>query len=334
VRRSARSAAADDGSTAGVVPANDPVLVADKLGRYYGQVVGLNELTTEIQGGIVGLVGPNGAGKSTLLKLIAGEIRPSRGSIRVLGVDPFANRELYRRLGFCPQQDALYGDLTGFQIVRLLLRLAGFARVEAGARAEHALERLNMTAHMHRRTGGYSKGMRQRVRIAQSIAHDPWFLVLDEPMTGLDPLGRREVIELLRELGKNGTNILLSSHVLHEVESLTPEILLLHRGRLLAKGALPEVRALLSKHPRRIELRAARSRELARALIECDEVLSVRLDGAESANGRAAALSLETRDVESFYKKLTGIAAGGRFGITSVQSADASLEAVFDYLVQ
>ena len=307
------------------------VLVADKLGRYYGQVVGLNDLSTEIQGGVVGLVGPNGAGKSTLLKLLAGEIRPSRGTIRVLDVDPFANRELYRRLGFCPQQDALYEDLTGLDVVRLLLRLGGFAPREARERAELALERLSLTEVMRRRVGTYSKGMRQRVRIAQAIAHDPEFLVLDEPMTGLDPLGRREVLDLLRELGANGTHVLLSSHVLHEVENLTDEILLLHRGRLLAKGALRDVRALLSKHPRRVELRAARARDLACALMECEEVLSVRLDP-DGTNGLAG-VSLETRDVGAFQRRLTAIAARGRFGISSMHSADASLEAVFDYLV-
>ena len=307
------------------------VLVADKLGRYYGQVVGLNDLTTEIQGGVVGLVGPNGAGKSTLLKLLAGEIRPSRGTIRVLGVDPFANRELYRRIGFCPQQDALYEDLTGLDVVRLLLRLGGFGPRAARERAERALERLSLTAVMRRRVGTYSKGMRQRVRIAQAIAHEPEFLVLDEPMTGLDPLGRREVLELLRDLGVRGTHVLLSSHVLHEVENLTSEILLLHRGRLLAKGALRDVRALLSKHPRRVELRAARARDLACALMECEEVLSVRLDP-EATNGLPG-VSLETRDVGAFQRRLTTIAAHGRFGISSLHSADASLEAVFDYLV-
>ena len=302
------------------------VLVADQLGRYYGQVVGLNELTTEFPGGIVGLVGPNGAGKSTLLRLIVGEIRPSRGSIRVLGRDPFANRELYRRLGFCPQQDALYEDLTGFEVVRLLLRLGGFSPAESKVRAERALERLTLSERMHTRVRTYSKGMRQRVRIAQAIAHDPEFLVLDEPMTGLDPLGRREVLELLRKLGAAGTHVLFSSHILYEVEGLTAEIVLLHRGRLLAKGRLPEVRALLSKHPRRIELCARRARELARALIGCEEVVSVRL-------GLEQQLSIETKDAGAFQRRLTTLAASERFGLSALHSSDASLEAVFDYLV-
>lgn len=306
------------------------VLQCHELGRYYGQVVGLNELTTELPGGIVGLVGPNGAGKSTLLRLIVGEIQPSRGWIKVLGETPFGNRELYRKLGFCPQQDALYEDLTGYEIVRLLLRLGGFSPKESKERAERALERLSLTARMHHRVRTYSKGMRQRVRIAQSIAHEPAFLVLDEPMTGLDPLGRREILDLLRGLGASGTHVLFSSHILYEVEHLTAEILLIHRGRLLAKGRLPDVRELLSKHPRRVEIGARRARELARALIGLEEVVSVKVGRTGEADDR---LSVETRAVGPFFRRLNGIAAGERFGITALQSADASLEAVFDYLI-
>jgi ABC-2 type transport system ATP-binding protein len=306
------------------------VLAAEQLGRYYGQVVGLNELTAEFPPGIVGLVGPNGAGKSTLLRLIVGEIRPSRGSIRVLGQDPFANRELYRHIGFCPQQDALYEDMTGFEIVRLLLRLGGFPAAESKERAERALERLNLTQRMHTRVKTYSKGMRQRVRIAQSLAHDPQLLVLDEPMTGLDPLGRREVLELLRVLGNEGKHVLFSSHILYEVENLTAEIVLLHRGRLLAKGKLHEVRALLSRHPRRVEISARRARALAQALLAWDEVVSVRIGAIQGAEEQ---LAVETRDVGAFYRRLTERAGAERFGLTAVRSADASLEAVFDYLV-
>jgi len=305
------------------------LILCHELGRYYGQVVGLNELTTEITGGVIGLVGPNGAGKSTLLRLIVGEIRPSRGSIHVLGHVPFANRELYRRLGFCPQQDALYEDMTGYEVVRLLLRLGGFSAAESRSRAERALERLSLKDRMHQRVSTYSKGMRQRVRIAQSIAHDPEFLVLDEPMNGLDPLGRREVLDLLRELGTKGTHVLFSSHILHEVAQLTSEIVLIHRGRLLAKGLLPEVRDLLSRHPRRIELAARRARPLAQALIGCEEVLSVKVSRSSLGDG----LSVETSAAGPFFRRLNAIATTESFGIQALQSSDVSLEAVFDYLI-
>lgn len=306
------------------------VIEARELGRYYGQVAGLNELTAEFPSGIVGLVGPNGAGKSTLLRLIVGELSPSRGSIRVLGQDPFANRELYRRIGFCPQQDALYEDLSGFEIVRLLLRLGGFDAAESKRRAERALERLALAERMHHRVRTYSKGMRQRVRIAQAIAHDPELLVLDEPMTGLDPLGRREVLELLRELGAEGKHVLFSSHILYEVEHLTAEIVLIHRGRLLAKGRLREVRALLNRHPRKVELVARRARELARELVGWSEVLAVRLG---SQQGVEELVSVETRDVGTFWQRFTTLAAGESFGVSEARSQDASLEAVFDYLI-
>ncbi len=302
------------------------VLSADRLGRWYGQVVGLNELTVDVGAGVTGLVGPNGAGKSTFLKLIAGEIRPSRGTIRVLGEDPFANRRLYRRFGFCPQQDALYDDMSAFDLIRLLLTLSGFGRREAGERAETTLARVHLAGDMHRPVGGYSKGMRQRVKVAQSIAHGPELVVLDEPLTGLDPVSRRDVLALLRELGASGVHLILSSHVLHEVESLTENILLLHRGRLLAQGTVTDVRRLLSKHPRRVELKADRARALAREIIAYDEVTSVSVPSESS-------ISVETRDLDRFCARVTELAARTPYGIRSFESGDASLEAVFDYLV-
>jgi ABC-2 type transport system ATP-binding protein len=304
-----------------------PLLVAQDLARYYGPVVGLNDLSLSLQGGVIGLLGPNGAGKSTLLKLIAGEIRPSRGTIRVLGLDPFANREYFAQLGFCPQQDALYGEMSGLEFVTFLLRLSGFSRGDARERALDALERVKLTASMHRRTSGYSKGMRQRVKLAQAIAHGPRFLVVDEPMSGLDPVARREMIDLFNEVARDGVDILISSHVLHEIESLTSDVLLLHRGRLLAQGPVPEIRQLLSRHPRKIEMRARDARRLARMLMAVPEVSAARL----SSDGTG--LSLETTDVDKLFAELPRIAAEARAGIQSLEATDAGLEAVFDYLV-
>jgi ABC-2 type transport system ATP-binding protein len=303
------------------------VIEAVDLGRWYGQVVGLNDLSVRVGSGITGLLGPNGAGKSTFLKLIAGELRPSRGSVRVLGEIPFANRRLFRRLGFVPQQDALYDHLSGREMVRFLLRLSGYSHREADRRACETLARLGMKDAMDRRAEGYSKGMRQRVKLAQAIAHDPEVLVLDEPLSGLDPIGRRDIITRLQELSAAGTHVLVSSHVLHEVESLTSEILLLHRGRLLAQGTIADIRALLGQHPRRVELRARDPRGLARALIAIEDVLSIGLDDDE---GR---LTVETRDVDRFHRTLTALVAHGNFGVKSLKSVDASLDAVFDYLV-
>lgn len=303
------------------------LLSADQLGRWYGQVVGLSDLTLSLERGVTGLVGPNGAGKSTFLKLVAGEIRPSRGTLEVLGLAPFANAELFRRAGFCPQQEALYEDMTGLEVVRFLMRLHGFSAAEATRRANEALDRVGLGDARKRRVGGYSKGMRQRAKIAQAIAHGPELVVADEPFNGLDPVGRAEMTELFAQAGREGMSVLVSTHVLHEVEALTHEIVLFHRGRLLAQGPVGQVRQLLSRHPRRVELRAREPRRLARALVELDFVLSVRVG---PADGR---IDVETFELERFFEALTRIAAETRAGVTSLESHDASLEAVFDYLV-
>ena len=303
------------------------IVQAEGLGRWYGQVVGLGDLTVDIGPGITGLVGPNGAGKSTFMKLMVGELKPSRGTISVLGGPPFASRELYRRIGFCPQQDALYDHLTGRRFVSLLLELAGFPRREADERAVRAMERVQLTDVMDRRCGGYSKGMRQRTRLAQSIAHDPELLIVDEPLTGLDPLARAQTLALFRELAEEGKSVILSSHVLHEVQSLTEEIVLVHRGRLLARGTVAEVRRLLSRHPRKVEIRAREGRRLAGALLELPHVRKLEL-GTDDRD-----LVVETGDVDTFFRDLPALAAELGAGILSLESPDASLEAVFDYLV-
>lgn len=302
------------------------LIVADKVGCWYGQVVGLSELTLTIEGGITGLVGPNGAGKSTFLKLVAGELRPARGEIRVLGHAPFANREYFARVGFCPQQEAIWDDMTGLEAVVFLMRLHGYSPAEARRRGNVALDRVGLLDARTRRIGGYSKGMRQRTKIAQAIGHDPELVIADEPLNGLDPVGRAEIQRLFAELGAAGMNVIVSSHVLHEVEALTPSIVLFHRGRLLAQGPVGEIRKLLSRHPRRVEVRSRDSRRLAAALMGLEPVSSVRI----AEDGR---ISVETGDVERFFRELTALAPRERAGIRSVESHDANLEAVFDYLV-
>jgi len=304
------------------------LLVARDLSRWYGPVVGLVDVSLSLEGGIHGLLGPNGAGKSTFLKLVAGEIRPSRGSIEVLGLDPFANREHFAHSGFSPQQDALYGEMSGLAFVTFLVRLSGFPRREARARAARALDRVGLTAAMNRRTREYSRGMRQRVKIAQAIAHGPRLLVADEPLAGLDPVARREIADLVLELVREGVHVLVSSHVLHEIEALTSDVVLLHRGRVLAQGRVSEIRALLSRHPRKVELRARDGRRLARAVLELPGVLGLRISGDGTAVG------VDTSDLEGFLTALPAAAAAAQAGISSLETPDASLEAVFDYLVE
>ena len=267
------------------------------LGRWYGEVVGLSDLTVTIPPGITGLVGPNGAGKSTFMKCVVGELRPQRGGFASSGRTPSPTAPCTRRWGSCPQQDALYDQLTAHQFVEHLLRIGGAKRGDARVRAEEALERVHLQEAMHRRCGTFSKGMRQRVRIAQAIAHSPRFIVLDEPLTGLDPVARHQMRPLVTELADQGASLLISSHVLHELQGLTERIVLVHRGRLLAQGSVREIRDLLSQHPRRIRIRADRVRPLALALSTESDVRSARWLDEES-------VLFETTDPTAFLARL------------------------------
>lgn len=302
------------------------LIEARGLGRFYKDVVGLCDVDVEIPRGVVGLLGRNGAGKSTFLKLVVGELAPSRGTIRVLGRTPFADRVLYEKLGFAPQQDALWGELSAREHVALLLQLSGFSKSDARVRAEKALARVKLDDAMHRRVRGFSKGMRQRTKLAAAIAHEPELLVLDEPLTGLDPLARRDALELFAELAREGASILVSSHVLHEIEAITRDVLLLDRGRVVAQGDVEEIRALLSRHPRRVVIEAARPRELFAALAGLACVRGARLD-------HATQLTLETDDLPALRAALPSIASATRAGIRRFETTDAGLEAVFEYLV-
>ena len=297
------------------------------LGRWYGEVIGLGDLTVSIEPGITGLLGPNGAGKSTFMKLMVGELKPSRGTIRVLGHQPFANLELFKDLGFCPQQDALYDHMTGLGFVEHLLRLSGTPRKEARTRAIRAMERVHLEDSMERRCAGYSKGMRQRTRLAQAIAHEPKLLVVDEPLTGLDPIARHQTLELFREFVGAGVSLIVSSHVLHEVQSLTETIVMIHRGRLLAQGTVAEVRKLLARHPRKVRVTAREPRRLAEAIIRMEHVRSVSLPH------EGGQLIAETGDVDAFFQSLPAMARELRAGVQGLDSSDDDLEAVFDYLV-
>jgi ABC-2 type transport system ATP-binding protein len=308
-------------------PGSGPVLSATEASRWYGSVIALNEVTFEVGRGITALVGPNGAGKSTLLKLLTGEIRPSRGAAFVLGEEPWNNHALFRRVGYCPEQDSLYEDMDAPGFVSYLLRLRGFPAAEARTRSEAALSAVGLDpAAWGRRVAGYSKGMRQRVRIAQAIAHDPEVLLLDEPLTGLDPVGRRALRDLFGAMARRGTTILLSSHVLHEVESATDRILLLHRSRLLAEGSVGEIRGLIDRHPHSVEIRCDREREMAASLVGLAEVESVALPTPGLVVAR-------TRSPQALYPKIVRIVAEGGFTVGRLDSPDDNLEAVYRYLV-
>src|SRR5262245_50880708 len=224
--------------------ADAPIITADHVSKWYGQVIGLNDITLTVPKGITGLLGPNGAGKSTLMKVVTGQLKPSKGNVSVLGEPIWDNPALYQRIGFCPEQDAFYERMTGAEWVAALLELTGLTDEDAAAAARHALEQVELSAAADKKIGAYSKGMRQRVKLAQAIAHDPELLILDEPLSGMDPLARRKTIRMIKEWARAGKSVIVSSHVLHEIESMTSNILLVNQGRIVAEGDIHQIRDL------------------------------------------------------------------------------------------
>lgn len=303
-----------------------PRLEAEGLTRWYGQVIALNDIGFAARAPIVGLLGPNGAGKSTLIKLLTGQLRPSKGSVRLLGEEPWMNPRLMARLGYCPEHDRFYEDMPAMEFVRVLTRLHGYGDRDARTLARAALEQVELLAAADRPCRALSHGMRQRLKLAQALAHAPEALVLDEPLSGLDPVQRARCIELLTGLGARGVSVIVSSHVLHELEAMTQHILLLHRGRMLAQGEVGRIRELIDAHPHRIALTAARARELGRELLGFEDVARVEVDGQR--------LVVETRTPDRCYERIGELAASGAFGVSAMTSLDDNLEAVFRYLVE
>jgi ABC-2 type transport system ATP-binding protein len=304
-----------------------PVVQTDRLSKWYGQVSGLNDVTVTLPAGITGLLGPNGAGKSTLMKLVTGQLKPSQGAVRVLGEPIWGNHRLYGRVGFCPEQDAFYDRMTGREWVTALVRLNGLDEHSAAAAARRAIEQVDLTEAADRKIGGYSKGMRQRIKLAQAIAHDPDLLILDEPLSGMDPLMRRRTIRLVKDWARAGKSVLVSSHILHEIEAMTANILLIHNGRILAEGNIHQIRDLIDEHPHSVFVRVEDPRRLARHLLAGDDVLSLSFE--------PGAVVVQTSRPDAFYARLTELAASHEAGaIEEVTSPDDNLQAVFKYLVK
>jgi len=302
------------------------IITAEHLSKWYGQVSGLNDVTVTIPSGITGLLGPNGAGKSTFMKLVTGQLRPSTGTVRVLDEPIWQNPSLYLRLGFCPDQDGFYERMTGLEWVTALARLHGMS-TEAADAARRALEAVDLIDVADRKIGAYSRGMRQRVKLAQAILHAPELLILDEPLTGMDPIMRRRTIRLIREWGRSGKSVVVSSHILHEIEAMTSNILLIHNGRILAEGNVHQIRALIDEHPHTVSIRVADPRALARRLLMEEDVSSLRFE--------PGAVVVQTLRPDAFYSRLTELAASGEGGaIEEVTSPDDNLQAVFTYLVK
>lgn len=301
------------------------LIQANGLTKLYDLVIGVNDVTIDLEPGVRGLLGPNGSGKSTFLKLVMGQLRPTLGEIRVFGESPWNNPEVMRRIGFCPEQDAFYPFLTAYEFVEILARIGGYDPAEASRRTLAALERVSATEFMHRKIATYSKGMRQRTKMAQALVHEPQFLIFDEPLNGLDPPGRRDLTNLMITLGKEGKSVLVSSHVLHEVQAVTEEFLLMWGGRLLASGNVHEIRGLMNEYPHKITIRCAEGKELAHRIVH-----DLPVSGIEIGNGE---LSVLTREPGAFFAGLARVVVESGVRVTEMVSEDDNLDAVFRYLV-
>ena len=303
---------------------NAPVELT-RASRWYGPVIALNDVTTAIGPGVTGLLGPNGAGKSTFLKLVAGQLAPSQGEVRLLGRPAWGSPEVFHRVGVCPETDAFWEGLTGWQFLLALLRLTGYDEGECRRRAEAALIQVDLLPARDRRIAGYSKGMRQRVKLAQALAHDPEVLLLDEPVSGMDPVNRRRVVELVKRLGREGRTIIVSSHILHEVEAMTRRVLLVHNGRILAEGDVREIRDLIDEHPHTVTVRARDPRRVARAVVGTPSVVSL------SFGPEGEWVTIQSGRPDELYAALQDVAIEA--GVGEMYSPDENLESVFRYLV-
>lgn len=304
------------------------VISAAGLSKYYGNILGLNEVTLDIEPGITGLLGPNGAGKSTFMKLITGQLKPNIGTVTVRGRRVWNDPEIFRDIGFCPEPDAFYEDITGAEFLRGLLRLHGYSRPEAAERAARALDVVDLAGAQDRLIRGYSRGMRQRIKLAQAVAHDPDILILDEPLSGLDPLGKRKLIRLIKGFRDQGRTVLVSSHVLPEIEALTSRIVLIHQGKILAQGDIPFIRDLIESHPHQISVRSSDPRALAARFVGDRSIQKMTF----GADGRT--LVVETHKRDQFFGRLTGAVLETGIEVDEISSPDDNLQSVFEYLVE
>jgi ABC-2 type transport system ATP-binding protein len=307
------------------VAAGEVRLEASRVGKWFGEVVAVNNCSLQIGTGVVGLLGENGAGKTTLFKMLAGLMEPSCGAVRVFGRRLRQDVGLYRRIGFCPESDALPDWMTGYEFLTLMLRLMGFGGPEVGGRARRWLARFDLTDAADRRLGGYSKGMRQKIKLAQALAHDPDVIFMDEPLNGMDPVSRQQSIELVQELGAAGRTVLVSSHILPEVETMTRDIVLIHRGKVLAEGDVAEIRDRIPEHPTTVALVAREPRRLASFLVGQQHVVGVEVGG----DGRVIA---RTDHAVRFYRDLPHWILDEGLAVEEIHTLDDSLEAVFAYL--
>lgn len=301
-----------------------PLLLFEQVSKWYGSVLALNQVTLALAGGITGLVGANGAGKSTLLRMANGQLKPTLGRVSVRGTDAWDWRAR-RLVGYCPDIDAFYEDLSGRAFVHTMARLCGYPRAEAVRRTEAVLRRVGMADRADRKLRGYSKGMRQRVKLAQALLHDPELLILDEPLSGIDPIGRQELLELFQALAAQGKCLLISSHELEALEKLTSHVVIMARGRVAAVGTLQQIRDLLDDHPLSVRIEVDRPREVARLLLALPEVLAVDVGG--------DSLVVKARHPKQFFEHFGRLAVEHELDVRRLEPLDESAHAILGYLL-
>lgn len=304
---------------------NDRIVFED-VSKFYGEILGVNRVNLSIPPGITSLVGPNGSGKTTLMNLMTGLVKPSRGRVRVLGVATDDPENLFELVGYSAQFDAFPKGLTGFQFIYSYLCLSGMALPEAERTAWQAIQRVNLVDAASRKIGAYSKGMRQRIRLAQALAHNPKVLVLDEPLNGLDPLARSEMIALFRASASEGGYVIISSHVLHEVDVISDQVILLSNGYVVAEGQIQSVRKEIEEHPSQVLIRCDRPRDLAASLFQSEYMIEASIHN----DGRG--LLVKTRDADRFYLAINQLALDG-IQIESITPADDDVLSVYEYLI-
>jgi ABC-2 type transport system ATP-binding protein len=302
-------------------------IVFEDVSKFYGEVLGVNRVNLSLPPGVTSLVGPNGSGKTTLMNLMTGLVRPTQGRISVLGLTPDQPEEFFRHVGYCTQFDSFPKGVTGYEFIFQTLRLRGLAGAEAHSLTVEAIERLGMSFAAGRKVAGYSKGMRQRIRLAQAIAHHPTVLVLDEPLNGLDPMARAESIALFQALGKEGLHVVISSHVLHEVDKISDQVVLMSYGYVVAEGQIQGVRSEVKEHPIQILVRCASPNLLASRLFSQDHVVEAKL------NNDGKGVLVRTRDADQFYLLLNRIVVEEGIGLETVAPADDDVNSVYQYLV-
>ena len=301
-------------------------IVFSDVSKFYGEVLGVNKVSLEVAPGLTGLVGPNGSGKSTLMHLMTGLLRPSRGEISVLGIAPDQPEELFRKVGYCTQYDSFPNGATGISFLLYGLSLHGYSKTEAEERAWAVLERVGLTDAANRRIAGYSKGMRQRIKLAHALCHDPQVLVLDEPLNGLDPMGRAEMIDLFTNLAHEGRYVIVSSHILHEVDLISDGVIMIHGGAIVAEGEIRAVRGEITSHPIQVLIRCDKPNVVASEIFRLEHVVEARIldDGG---------LLVRTRDADDFFTELNRIVLATDAVVETVAPADESMHAVYDYLI-